>query len=306
MATEELARDWLAHLTAWVGHRDPQPLLGPHRRALPAAARAARAARARPPAAGRRATRRCAPARRPARRFWTRASNRDRHGWHPLLPNAPRRQERPVRAQSRSGPRPRRPAWHRPADRAALPTAAELEQLLDRLSATFRPVASACTFAGLRISEALGLRWRDVDLAAGELTVAGQLGPDGERVPLKSAASAATVPLLPALARELRSHRSELSGRDLRRVHPDALVFTTARGPASIAPQRAPRRASRRRRGWPERRQSRANRTARSSTQLRRARASRRRHARRDNRACTACERACDCSDLRRARRRRP
>jgi integrase len=109
-------------------------------------------------------------------------------------------------------------------------TAGELEQLLARLSPTFRPVACVCTFAGLRISEALGLRWRDVDLTAGELTVTAQLGAGGERVPVKSAASAATVPLLPALARELRDHRSSLAERDLRRVHPDALVFTTARG----------------------------------------------------------------------------
>jgi integrase len=47
---------------------------------------------------------------------------------------------------------------------------------------------------------------------------------------VKSRASAATVPLLPALARELREHRSRQAGRDLRLVHADALVFTTRRG----------------------------------------------------------------------------
>ena len=79
-----------------------------------------------------------------------------------------------------------------------------LWRLLKKLTPTFRPVVATCTFAALRISEALGLRWRDVDLKAGTLTVSGQLGADGERVPVKSEASAATVPLLPALARELR------------------------------------------------------------------------------------------------------
>jgi integrase len=95
---------------------------------------------------------------------------------------------------------------------------------------TFRPVAAACAYAGLRLSEALGLRWRDVDFAAGTLTVSAQLGPDGTRVPLKTAASAATVPLLPKLAAELRAHRSRVAGQALARVQPDALVFTTLRG----------------------------------------------------------------------------
>ena len=36
--------------------------------------------------------------------------------------------------------------------------------------------------------------------------------------------------MLPALARELREHRARQAGRDLRLVHADALVFTTAHG----------------------------------------------------------------------------
>ena len=109
-------------------------------------------------------------------------------------------------------------------------TADELDRLLVHLTPTFRPVVAACMFAGLRISEALGLTWRDVDLAAATLTVSGQLGPDGHRVPVKSTASAATVPMLPALTRELRDHRSRQATVGLQRVRADALVFTTARG----------------------------------------------------------------------------
>ena len=109
-------------------------------------------------------------------------------------------------------------------------TAAEVEALLDKTSNVFRPVAAACAFAGLRVSEALGLRWRDVDFTASTLTISGQLGDDGTRVPTKTRASAATVPLLPALARELREHRSRQASGDLRLVHADTLVFTTARG----------------------------------------------------------------------------
>jgi integrase len=43
----------------------------------------------------------------------------------------------------------------------------ELDRLLGRMGDTFRPVAATCAYAGLRLSEALGLRWRDVDLGAG-------------------------------------------------------------------------------------------------------------------------------------------
>jgi integrase len=107
--------------------------------------------------------------------------------------------------------------------------AAEIERLLAKLSDTFRPIAAVCAFAGLRASEALGLRWRDLDLKAGTLTVSGQLGPGGSIRATKTAASAATVPLLPRLVSELKAHRSRQAGRSLSRVHRDALVFQTTR-----------------------------------------------------------------------------
>jgi integrase len=106
----------------------------------------------------------------------------------------------------------------------------ELELLLARMGDTFRPIAATCAFAGLRVSEALGLRWRDVDFASATVTVSAQLGTDGKRVPLKTVASAAAVPLLPRLASELKAHRSRVAGVELTRVRPDALVFTTSRG----------------------------------------------------------------------------
>jgi integrase len=106
----------------------------------------------------------------------------------------------------------------------------EVERLLHKLSDTFRPVAATCAYAGLRVSEALGLRWRDVDFTAATLTITGQLGANGERVATKTESSAAPVTLLPALARELRECRSRQATRNLRLVHADALVFTTSRG----------------------------------------------------------------------------
>ncbi len=106
----------------------------------------------------------------------------------------------------------------------------ELERLLAAMGDTFRPVAATCALAGLRLSEALGLRWRDVDLKAATLNVTAQLGQDGVRVPLKTAASAASVAMLPALVDEVRAHRSRVASQSLARLRPDALVFTTARG----------------------------------------------------------------------------
>ena len=82
----------------------------------------------------------------------------------------------------------------------------EIGRLLAAMGDTFRPVAATCAYAGLRASEALGLRWRDVDLKTGTITVAGQLGRHGERVPVKTAASAAAVSIVPKLDRELRAH----------------------------------------------------------------------------------------------------
>lgn len=110
-------------------------------------------------------------------------------------------------------------------------TAAELDRLFAEMTDTFRPVAMACAYTGLRVSEALGLRWRDVDLDADTLDVTGQLGNAGERLATtKTQASAATMRVLPALRRELKAHRSRQAARNIALVGPDALVFTTTSG----------------------------------------------------------------------------
>jgi integrase len=108
--------------------------------------------------------------------------------------------------------------------------ATQLAALLAQLGDTFRPIAATYVYAGLRLSEALGLRWGDLDLKAGTLTVERQLGPHGDLLPLKTDGSAAVVRLVPALERELRAHRSRQAQIDLRRVHRGSLVFTTATG----------------------------------------------------------------------------
>jgi len=83
-----------------------------------------------------------------------------------------------------------------------------------------RALLATLVFAGLRIGEALALRWRDVDLAGGRLRV-------GEA---KTAAGVREVELLPALRSELAEHKA--GARDTR---PDALVFATSGGTPQTA-----------------------------------------------------------------------
>jgi integrase len=115
-------------------------------------------------------------------------------------------------------------------------SATEVTHLLDKMGDTFRPAAAVCTYAGLRLSEALGLRWADIDFKAGTITVSAQLGLGGERAPLKTEASSATLPMLPALQQELSAHRSRVAATGLnRRLHRNSLVFTTSQGKAQGA-----------------------------------------------------------------------
>jgi integrase len=72
-----------------------------------------------------------------------------------------------------------RPGAHRQTEPRYL-TAGELETLLAAMGDAMRPAAAACTYAALRVSDALGLRWEDIDFKAGTITIAGQLGRDGK------------------------------------------------------------------------------------------------------------------------------
>jgi integrase len=77
-----------------------------------------------------------------------------------------------------------------------------------------RALVATLTFAGLRIGEALSLRWRDVDLARGTIVV---------RV-AKTDAGVRTINLLPVLRDELADYRARLNPA------PDTFVFGTAAG----------------------------------------------------------------------------
>ena len=116
--------------------------------------------------------------------------------------------------------RTRRAYLDRPGQISALLTAAgRLDELAgarrDRDTCLRRPLIATLVFAGLRISEALALRWRDVDLANGRLRVADS----------KTDAGVRWVPVVAAL-------RSELVARKMatKYVDVDDLVFTTIVG----------------------------------------------------------------------------
>jgi integrase len=119
---------------------------------------------------------------------------------------------------------------------ALLEAAAKLDRAAanrrDRDTCLRRPLIALLIFGGLRISEALALRWRDVDLAGSRLRVrdsGGKLGDENGRPRrsegAKTDAGVRWVPIFPAL-------RDELVARKASTEHagPDQYVFTTRTG----------------------------------------------------------------------------
>jgi integrase len=99
-------------------------------------------------------------------------------------------------------------------------TTEEVEMLLVKMSDEFRPVAATLFYGALRISEALALTWAGIDFETGTVAVPGT----------KTEMSKANIPLLPALARELRAHRGRQAEKSLALVCADAPVFVTRSG----------------------------------------------------------------------------
>jgi integrase len=94
----------------------------------------------------------------------------------------------------------------------------EVQAILDKLGNEFRPVAAACYFAALRVSEALALTWDCVDFDKGRIDV--RAG--------KTKASVNSAPLPLPLAKILRKHRQLQV--EAGRFEIGGLVFTTATG----------------------------------------------------------------------------
>ncbi len=96
----------------------------------------------------------------------------------------------------------------------------EIERILGLMSDESRPIAATGFYAAARRGEALALRWEHIDFEERTLRIEGT----------KTAASAATVPLLAPLAKELAAHRERQARLGFDRIRPDALVFQTASG----------------------------------------------------------------------------
>lgn len=95
--------------------------------------------------------------------------------------------------------------------------------------------AIALGLCGLRIGEALGLAWADVDLDAGTVSIRHQLAGSGRRaalVPTKTDGSATTIHVPAFASRALRDHRAaQLAERVASGVATeDGLAFLTRRG----------------------------------------------------------------------------
>jgi integrase len=121
-----------------------------------------------------------------------------------------------------------RPKAGRPRQRFLTDT--EIKALLGAAPARWRLLVAICLFAGLRISEALGLVWADVDPDASVIRVRYQLSRDGKRVPLKSGKGERDVILMDSLSRELRT--AKLAAHFSRDADP---VFATGTGTAVSA-----------------------------------------------------------------------
>lgn len=128
-----------------------------------------------------------------------------------LIPRNPARGRR-RRLPATSPPR----SWLDRADHisALLDAATQLDVEARTQRGQRRALLATLIFAGLRISEALSLRWRDVDLARGTIAVRAS----------KTDAGVRTVNILPVLRDELLDYRARGSG------HATALVFGTATG----------------------------------------------------------------------------
>jgi integrase len=78
----------------------------------------------------------------------------------------------------------------------------------ERIAPAYAPLVVLLAYTGLRIREALGLRWEDVDLDNATIRLRWQLTVDGKsRVPVKTEAGNRDLPILPALRRRLIAHR---------------------------------------------------------------------------------------------------
>jgi len=92
----------------------------------------------------------------------------------------------------------------RDKERGIIPAKEELQAMIKGSDDDLRPLVLTAIFTGLRASELRGLRWADVDLKKGVVTVAQRADRYNVIGPPKSAAARRTVPLPPVVMTELK------------------------------------------------------------------------------------------------------
>jgi integrase len=100
----------------------------------------------------------------------------------------------------------------------------EIRQLLANAGG-YRPLIALLLFTGVRLGEALGLTWADIDTDEGFVRVREQLGRDRRRVELKTDSAVRDIVLVPQLASVLKQHK--MASRFKR---PEDYVFASPHG----------------------------------------------------------------------------
>lgn len=92
----------------------------------------------------------------------------------------------------------------REAEKIVIPARADLKAMIAAASDMERPLILTAITTGLRSSELRGLRWQDIDLAAGTITVRQRADQWGQIGSPKSEAGMRTIPIPPELVSELK------------------------------------------------------------------------------------------------------
>jgi integrase len=105
----------------------------------------------------------------------------------------------------------------REAEKIVVPSRTDLKAMIKAATETEKPLILTAITTGLRSSELRGLRWQDIDLAAGTITVRQRADQWGQIGAPKSEAGKRTIPIPPELVSELKTWklRSPISKIDL-------------------------------------------------------------------------------------------
>ncbi len=101
----------------------------------------------------------------------------------------------------------------------------KIGNLLKATPETYRPLIATAIFTGARRGELLGLRWQDVDFAAGFVRIRNQLDRFGDLVEPKTPQAKRDVVLMPTLGKLLLEHRARSSYSQ-----PEHFVFASRAG----------------------------------------------------------------------------